>query len=103
CVSGFGRELSVGKSRANPPYPLSKGGKSDKLFPTPDSRLPIPDSRFPAFKSSRLKPLLQRVPPPPRVYDVAMPPLSRLLTPKARALERDTFALVLDDGRRVEI
>jgi len=32
-----------------------------------------------------------------------MPPLSRLLTPKTRALERDTFALVLDDGRRVEI
>ncbi len=30
-------------------------------------------------------------------------PLSRLLTPKPRALERDTFALVLGDGHSVEI
>jgi predicted metal-dependent hydrolase len=38
--------------------------------------------------------------PPPKHSPM---PLSRLLTPKPRALERDTFALALDDGSRVEI
>src|SRR5690606_3220690 len=77
--SGGSREHSrVGIGEKQVPHtPFSKGGKSEKLFPIPDSRFPIPDSRFPIPDSRFPIPYSSRLPPLVRITTAAFRPANR--------------------------